>query len=203
MPSFTLSDLAEMRVQSISFFLAVLLLGAWGVQQLWNGLRRDFPKLPRLGYRRALMLVALWGLLFMLVLSMISGARELMTPGAWEKEGLTYRLADDREERRLESIRWGRLAELKVALWQHAAQHDGRLPASVDADGLPPGVWESADVTAAPYVYRPGSIAGEGENLVAYEPALFPLPRLGLFSDGTMRAIDEDELAGLIGGGAE
>ncbi|MEX2173364.1 MAG: hypothetical protein WD872_03320 [Pirellulaceae bacterium] len=37
-------------------------------------------------------MVALWGLLFVIVLTMISGARELMTPGAWEKQGLTYKL---------------------------------------------------------------------------------------------------------------
>ena len=36
--------------------------------------------------------VVLWGLLFMLVLTMISGARELLTPGAWEKKGATYQL---------------------------------------------------------------------------------------------------------------
>ena len=44
---------------------------------------------------KALGVVFLWGLLFVLVLTMISGARELMTPGAWEKKGLTYRLTDD------------------------------------------------------------------------------------------------------------
>ncbi len=39
----------------------------------------------------------IWGLLFVLVLTMISGARELMTPGAWEKEGFTYVLAGEAE----------------------------------------------------------------------------------------------------------
>ena len=29
------------------------------------------------------------------VLAMISGARELMTPGAWEKHGATYRLKEE------------------------------------------------------------------------------------------------------------
>jgi hypothetical protein len=38
--------------------------------------------------------VTLWGLLFLLILTMISGARELMTPGAWEKHGSTYELKD-------------------------------------------------------------------------------------------------------------
>jgi hypothetical protein len=64
------------------------------VKGLWNYLAKDFQKLPRMSYGKALAAVTLWGLLFLLVLSMISGARELMTPGAWEKQGLTYKLKD-------------------------------------------------------------------------------------------------------------
>src|SRR5918995_1980262 len=94
MPSIALTDLARMRVQSISFFLACFLACSWVVQWLWNSLWGDFPRLPRLSFARANGLVALWGLLFLLVLTMISGARELMTPGAWKKEGLTYTLAE-------------------------------------------------------------------------------------------------------------
>ncbi len=94
MPSITLSDLARARFDSISFFLVLLLLLAWAVQGLWNYLGKDFRRLPRMGYGKALAAVTLWGLLFLLVLSMISGARELMTPGAWEKTGLTYKLKD-------------------------------------------------------------------------------------------------------------
>lgn len=111
----TLSDLAEMRFQSISFFLLVLLVSAWGIKLLWNGLRRDFPRLPWLSYKRALALVTLWGFLFVLVLTMISGARELMTPGAWEKDGLTYKLKSAPEQDELEAARWSGMAELKAA----------------------------------------------------------------------------------------
>jgi len=93
MPSpWVLTDIAKLRVQAISFFLLVLLVSALCIQLLWNGLRKSFARLPRLGYGRALSLVLLWGLLFAIVLSMISGARELMTPGAWEKNGAIYRL---------------------------------------------------------------------------------------------------------------
>lgn len=94
MPQITLSDIAAARFDSISFFLVLLLLLAWLVQLLWNLLGRDFRKLPRLSYPRALAAVTLWGLIFLLVLTMISGARELLTPGAWEKQGATYRLRD-------------------------------------------------------------------------------------------------------------
>ena len=92
MPSASLTDVARLRVENISFFLVVLLLSALLVQMIWNWLRNDFPRLPRLTYPKAVAVIGLWGLLFVLVLTMISGARELMTPGAWEKNGATYRL---------------------------------------------------------------------------------------------------------------
>jgi hypothetical protein len=85
---------AEARWQGLSFFVACLLLSAWGVKGLWNSLRRDLIWLPTIGYRGALGLVILWGFLFVIVLTMISGARELMTPGAWKKQGWTYKLAE-------------------------------------------------------------------------------------------------------------
>ena len=92
MPVITLTDAAELRLSGISFFLALFLVSAWAFKLLWNSLRRDFTRLPALTYRRALAAVLLLGLLFNLVLLMISGTRELMTPGAWERNGVTYKL---------------------------------------------------------------------------------------------------------------
>ena len=92
MPVITLSDVATLRLSGISFFIALILLAAWFVRFLWNTLRRDFQRLPKLDYKRSLALVLLLGLCFNVVLLMISGTRELMTPGAWEKHGTTYQL---------------------------------------------------------------------------------------------------------------
>lgn len=89
----TLTNIAKLRLHAISFFGVCLLGIAWAIQAVWNSLSNDFPRLPRISYRRSLGLMGLWGLLFLLVLTMISGARELMTPGAWKKNGLTYQLA--------------------------------------------------------------------------------------------------------------
>lgn len=97
MPSLELTDLARLRLDSISFFLVILLLSAAGVKLLWNRLARDISTLPRLSYGGALAGTVLWGLLFLFVLTMISGARELLTPGAWKKVGLTYALNDESE----------------------------------------------------------------------------------------------------------
>lgn len=92
--SYTIAESARLRIETLSFFLAVFFLAAFGVMFLWNCLARDFIRLPRLTYGKALAVVTLWGLLFVLVLTMISGARELMTPGAWEQDGVAYRLAE-------------------------------------------------------------------------------------------------------------
>ena len=90
MPSVSLTDLARMRLDAISFFLAVLVGCALGVKLIWNSFARDFEKLPSLSFGKAFGLVTLWGMLCVVVLTMISGARELMTPGAWQKDGFTY-----------------------------------------------------------------------------------------------------------------
>jgi hypothetical protein len=91
----SLREVAKMRLQSLSFFLMVLLVSAAVIRLIWNSLRKDFVRLPHLTYFKSLGLVLLWGLLFVLVLAMISGARELLTPGAWQKNGATYRLKED------------------------------------------------------------------------------------------------------------
>ena len=71
---------------------ASTLLSAAIIQRIWNYLRGSFARLPRLSYLKAVSLITLWGLLFIIVLAMISGGRELMTPGAWERHGVSYRL---------------------------------------------------------------------------------------------------------------
>ena len=95
MPSATLADvrrelslanLPRMRLETISFFLLGLIVCSLVIRMIWNGLREDFPSLPRLSVAKAFGLVTIWGSLFVLVLTMISGARELMTPGAWRKK---------------------------------------------------------------------------------------------------------------------
>ncbi len=91
----TLNENAEWRLKGVSFFLMGVLLSALAVQYLWNHLAKDFKFLPVMSYFKALGAVTLWGLLFVLVLTMISGARELMTPGAWKKRGSTYTLTEE------------------------------------------------------------------------------------------------------------
>src|SRR5947207_9599906 len=46
----TLREIAKIRLQNLSFFIMVLLLSAALIRWIWNGLRKDFTRLPHLSY---------------------------------------------------------------------------------------------------------------------------------------------------------
>jgi hypothetical protein len=204
MPSLTLTDVARMRVQTISFFLVGLLVTAASIQLIWNYLRRDFTILPRLTYKKALGLVSLWGLLFVLVLTMISGARELMTPGAWEKHGATYRLADrstpgqNEKEKSFEKERKSKLEQLKQALWKYADSHSGRFPDVRTVAAIAPEKWQAPHPSGMRYLYVPGLVVGKDATPLAYEPEVFGTIRLVLLSSGEIRWMDSAELSNAL-----
>src|SRR5262249_31949298 len=158
-----LDDPARERLQAISFFVLGLLLCAAAVRWLWNSFQRDFPRLPRLSFGRALAGVLLWGLLFVVVLTMIAGARELMTPGAWRKQGFTYRLADQpapSPQPTSEALGRQQLERLRTALWHFAATHQGRFPSTAEMSAIPAELWEVPESGGLRYLYIAGLSAG-------------------------------------------
>ncbi|MBA3313632.1 MAG: hypothetical protein H0T47_10150 [Planctomycetaceae bacterium] len=198
MPTVTLTDAAGMRLQSISFFLIGFLLAAWGVQAIWNVLQRDWSALPRLSYR--LGLTGLWGLLFVLVLTMISGTRELLTPGAWEKQGLTYELRshateappveDALVERRREHLR-----SLGLKLLAFAASHEGRFPSESETADLERDSLQLPQRSASTYRFVPGAKPGARDQIVAFEPAVYGDDPFVLLASGEVVRLTSDELA--------
>lgn len=201
MPTVTLHDMTRMRFQAISFFLLVLLLSTWGVQRIWNTLAADFPKLPRLTFGKAAGVVVLWGLLFVIVLTMISGARELMTPGAWEKNGATYRLKPDAPEppasapeETLHETRRAGLQRLGLELLHFAAAHDGRFPTADEAAEIDADVWACPGQSALRYLYQPGLTSADEGKILAIEPAVFEDEQFVLFAGGEVRQMPNDEI---------
>ena len=171
-----LTDLARFRLQSLSFFLLIILVCAWIVQRIWNYLGWDFPRLPKLSYGKALGVTVLWGLLFVIVLAMISGARELMTPGAWVKQpngGYTLTDGGVTREQRLE--------QLKAALWEHADRNDGVFPDTLSS--LSGGPW-TVPGTEAHYVLVKWRTKTFGDSVLAYEPPTQSDRCLVLLCDG-------------------
>jgi hypothetical protein len=203
MPMMSLTDIAQLRLEAISFFLICFLASSGLVWKIWNSARKDFPRLPYLSYRRATGLVALWGLLFLLVLTMISGARELMTPGAWRKEGLTYKVVEDdlaakavASQRDLER-RHG-LDRLRAALWTYARQHAGKFPPTSSPPEIPDEVWIVPDPSGMRYLYASGLIADQGNQPLVYEPGIFGPDRFVLSTGGEIERMSEDKLSAAL-----
>jgi hypothetical protein len=190
MPTVSLSEFARPRLDTISFFLLGLLLSAGVVMIVWNSLRKDFSWLPRLSYGKACGIVVLWGLLFVVVLTMISGARELMTPGAWEKQGLTYRVRDDAPPAPPESrgdplaARREKLAALYQSLLRFADLHEGKYPATKDEAGLTVTEWDVPSLAGTSYIYVPNRESGGPPVPLAFEPEVFDAEQLVLMTDG-------------------
>jgi hypothetical protein len=188
----SLTDIASARIDALSFFIVTYLLICWVVKLLWNHLGKTFTSLPRLDYRRALGLVFVTGLMFYVVLTMISGARELLTPGAWEKQGVGYRLRENgvaelgKEERR------GRLRDLQSAIWAYAKTHDGKAPPGPFAEGVPPVLWEFPG--SGLYCLMPGVKPGVGRDILVYEPSAAGARRFVLLADGAIEDFAEGEL---------
>lgn len=183
-----------LQIQAISFFLAVFLLSGWLVKVLGNLARRDFPWLPALSYGRSLALVTLWGLAFVVVLTMISGARELMTPGAWRKQGWTYALANARPDEttsRRES-RQRSLEQLRTSLWQFAATHEGQLP-EADEPSIETALWDVPGWPGLKFLSVPDCRAETTGRLFVFEPDAEGDERLVLLTNGfigTMRTAE-------------
>jgi hypothetical protein len=200
MPGVTLTDIAMMRLEAISFFLLCFLVCSWIVRGIWNSARKDFPRLPHLSYKRATGLVAIWGLLFLLVLTMISGARELLTPGAWRKQGLTYTLVDEATAgesvvTEQEPERRHALVRLRVGLWTYANSHGGKLPVKPFAWEIPSEAWVVPGRTGMRYRYNPGLTVGRGSVPVAYEPGIFDGEQFVLLSSGKIVAMSPERLS--------
>lgn len=194
-----LSQWAIRRLDAISFFLVAILICAGAARYVWNSLQRDFPAWPRLTYRRSLGLVLVWGCLFIVVLTMISGARELMTPGAWERQGQTYRLKSDLssdiasqagEERRQQ------LLELRTQLWRYAATHSGKFPSLEPSQTpIPVALWQLSDIPNQRFQYVEGLTANESQDLLVYEPELGQQSRWVLCTDGSIAQWKSEQIA--------
>jgi hypothetical protein len=190
MPSFALRDIYRVRFQELSFFLFLLLLCAFLFQLIWNYAAKGFSSLPRLNFRRSLCLACSFGLLMLLILTMISGIREVLTPGAWRKQGSTYRLNDPAQE----PVRKRSLEHLRVALFDYAQTHQGTFPPHDFAPEIPEKLWESPDPTGSHYVYSGGLSTNGPGSVLALEPPNFGEKRFVLLISGQIRLLSQEEI---------
>ena len=192
----TLTDIARARIDALSFFLFTYLVIAWVVKLIWNQLAKSFTTLPRLRYLQALGVVFMTGLLFYVVLTMISGARELLTPGAWEKQGSGYRLREGGATQFGKEERRQALREIQEAIWDYAKAHGGSAPASPLVNGINPKLWNFQD--GGLYCLMPGVLPGVGRDILVYEPSAAGGRRFVLLADGSIEDRSEGTLKGQL-----
>ena len=195
MTVYDLNDVVRLRLEDISFFALLLVICAFGVKLLWNYVAKGFTRLPRINFGRSLCLTGLLSLLMLLVLSMISGARELLTPGAWRRQGSAYRLNDAGSE----SLRRQSMEFLRGALRTYAEQHDGNYPAHDFVPEITEKVWQAPDSVGTRYIYVGGLKRDATGKVLACEPVNFGEERLVLFADGEIKKLATREIRLALG----
>src|SRR5688572_14415424 len=194
MPVYDLNDVAKLRLEDISFFLVLLLICTFGIRLLWNFVQRDFPRVPRLTFGKAICLTGLLSLGMLLVLSMISGARELLTPGAWRKQGHEYRLNDPASE----PMRKTSMEALRAALMTYAHAHGGQFPVHDYVPEIPEKIWQAPDRTGMRYIYFGGAGVGVSNKVVACEPLSFGDQRFVLLASGEIRKLRTEQIRNTV-----
>jgi hypothetical protein len=196
------------RWQAISFFTVGLLLSAWIFQRLWQLLREALTWLPVLDYRRSLSFILLWGMLFVIVLTMISGARELMTPGAWRKQGWTYKLAESGQLSESGSPltpsvdpaieRANALKRLRFALWQYAATHQGQFP-DREEPSIQASLWDVPGYPGVQFIYLPNQSTDDTDRLLVIEPQVDGDTREVVMTNGQTSTMGTQEILHALG----
>ncbi len=195
--SFTLEEVAKLRLDAVSFFLLVFVLCSFVVRWAWNSLAEVLPVLPAIRFKHALFLMVLSALLLYVVLAMISGARELMTPGAWNRVGSTYELATPKGAPHtwLKPARLEALANLHRELVAYAESHDGAFPTNPEMSRIDRAVWAGIHPEGEPLAYVGWlKTSSNPDRILAYETEDYGDMRNVLLVDGTVIQMRQYEL---------
>ena len=190
MTVYGLRDIYQLRLQELSFFGFLLILCALLFKLLWNYAIKGFNFLPRINFRQSLCLAILFGLATLLVLTMISGIREVLTPGAWRRQGTSYRLNDPSQE----PARRRSLEQLRGALFDYARTHDGKFPAHDFVSEIPEKIWEAPDQLGSHYIYSGGLTTNAFGAFLAIEPPNFGGRRFALLVSGDIKELTSKEI---------
>jgi hypothetical protein len=189
MTSYVLSDVYRLRFQDISFFIFLIIVCAVAFKLLWNSVVKGWPSFPQINFKRSLSLVLMLGFAMLLVLTMISGIRELLTPEAWRHQGTSYRLNDPAQEpARLRSIE-----HLRTALFAYAQAHDGKFPLNDFTTDIPDKIWESPDQNGTHYNYV-GGLSTNTAAILATEPLVFGDNRFVLRANGHIEKLTTSQI---------
>lgn len=152
--------------------------------------------MPRLSFGKALAVLVVVGLFLYFILTMISGARELMTPGAWSKKGVIYQLVtpDSQPKEWLSVARERWMQRTRKALQDYAASHGNRLPVHPYVPDFDAELWKGIDPQGGGIVYIQGRQLGPPRRIIAFESPSHGSPRWVIFSDGGLEKMDNNAI---------
>ena len=169
---------------------------AFVLELLWNHAIKELSGVPRLKFIQAFCVALLLGLSMLLILTMISGIREVLPPDAWRHQGTSYRLNDPAQE----PARRRSMEQLRSALFDYARAHDGKFPAHDFVPEIAAKLWESPDQFGSHYVYSGGLTTNDLGSLLAIEPPNFGDRRFVLRVSGEIEALSRTEIGARMGG---
>lgn len=190
----SLAPVVDIRLQAISFFLFLFFVSAFFVRWLWNRGWAAAMETHPLTYSKALLITFAWGMASIVVLTMISGARELMTPGAWQQQGWTYKLAGQPTEESIDSHqkRKNVLHELRFQLFRYAALHNGEFPDTTEELDMPE-LWQIPEHPGFEFILRPQQTANGDVKILVMEPEL-DRERLVIMTNGLIGSMTSEDL---------
>ena len=203
---------SQVRVETLSFFIVVLLVCVAVIRWLWNGLAKDFPAhaaielRPDIGDGRA------FGALPGSRADDDCLGRELLTPGAWQKQGLLYNAARAAVAARAGQAGRSETVGPAVNVWKICKKRSGVMPNGTRA-GFPratlclrssrrcgncPALTKCFIFTCRAWLSEGTVLFSSNENrdsphlfvhrprVLAFEPDVFGGDRLVLRTDGTI-----------------
>lgn len=190
MTVYGLNDVYRIRLEELSFFIVLLLTCSFIFKLVWNHATKGFSFLPRLKFLQALCMSLIFGLTTLLILTMISGIREVLSPGVWRKQGTSYRLNDPSQE----PARRKALEQLREALFDYARHRGGDFPPHDFVAEIPSRLWESPDQLGTHYYYFGGLKTNAPSRLLAMEPPIFGEHRFVLMTSGEIEKLSAREI---------
>lgn len=183
-----LSEYGTDRLIGISTtFFVILVLVAIPVMYAWNAFFAEIDgeskHFKRIGYVKSLGITFLGVCLFTLILVMVAGSRELLSPGAWVPDGMLSKTVysvegekiakdfDIDEDEMIDQVRRKAMIRLRDALRRFAEEHDGRLPGTMDEPGFEE-LWQIPFAAGVSYEYYPEETGAELP--LVREPSVLP-----------------------------
>ncbi len=174
MPTVRLTPEVRGHLSGISSSLfVVLIVASFLIFFCWNRFVRG-TELPKISWFKSIIVALLGGILFCLILVMIAGSRELLTPGAWKQNGVLYELADNQKDladmsaydpvtlvpmndlpESLAAARYAAVVRLRNELVRFQHDHFGRLPENIVISDFDPAYWVIPVSGGLTFVYQP------------------------------------------------